>query len=111
MSQQLPDVQATSPDVEVGLNRVGVTGVEKVVEVARPEKRPVVLMADFEVYVDLPSWRKGADMSRNMEVVDEILRSVNRPTASRMSAVTPPNNYSRNTSTPPVRRCEWRPST
>jgi GTP cyclohydrolase-4 len=81
MSQQLPDVQATSPDVEVGLNRVGVTGVEKVVEVARPEKRPVVLMADFEVYVDLPSWRKGADMSRNMEVVDEILETaVSEPT-------------------------------
>jgi GTP cyclohydrolase-4 len=81
MSQQLPDVQATSPDVEVGLNRVGVTGVEKLVEVARPEKRPVVLMADFEVYVDLPSWRKGADMSRNMEVVDEILETaVSEPT-------------------------------
>ena len=81
MSQQLPDVQATSPDVEVGLNRVGVTGVEKLVEVARPEQRPVVLMAEFEVYVDLPSWRKGADMSRNMEVVDEILETaVSEPT-------------------------------
>jgi GTP cyclohydrolase-4 len=81
MSQQLPDVQATSPDVRVGLNRVGVTGVEKLVEVARPEKRPIVLMADFEVYVDLPSWRKGADMSRNMEVVDEILETaVSEPT-------------------------------
>ncbi len=81
MSQQLPDVQATSPDVQVGLNRVGVTGVEKLVEVARPEKRPIVLMADFEVYVDLPSWRKGADMSRNMEVVDEVLETaVSEPT-------------------------------
>jgi len=81
MSQQLPDVQATSPDVQVGLNRVGVTGVEKLVEIGRPEKRPIVLMADFEVYVDLPSWRKGADMSRNMEVVDEILETaVSEPT-------------------------------
>jgi len=81
MSQQLPDVQATSPDVRVGLNRVGVTGVEKLVEVARPEKRPIVLMADFEVYVDLPSWRKGADMSRNMEAVDEVLETaVSEPT-------------------------------
>jgi GTP cyclohydrolase-4 len=27
------------------------------------------------VFVDLPSWRKGADMSRNMEVVDETLEA------------------------------------
>ncbi|MFC7059128.1 GTP cyclohydrolase MptA [Halovenus salina] len=81
MSQQLPDVQADSPDVTVGLNRVGVTGVEKLVKVARPEKRPIVLMAAFDVYVDLPSWRKGADMSRNMEVVDETLEdAVSEPT-------------------------------
>jgi len=73
MSKQLPDVQASRPDVTVGLNRVGVTGVEKLVKLDREERRPIVLMAEFEVYVDLPSWRKGIDMSRNMEVVDEIL--------------------------------------
>mgnify|MGYP003856840745 CR=1 FL=1 len=73
MDGQLPDVQATEPDVAVGLNRVGVTGVEKLVEIERPEKRPYVLMAEFDVFVDLPGWRKGIDMSRNMEVVDEIL--------------------------------------
>ncbi|UPV74956.1 GTP cyclohydrolase MptA [Halorussus limi] len=81
MDEQLPDVQASEPDVTVGLNRVGVTGVKKLVELARPEKRPIVLTAEFEVLVDLPSWRKGADMSRNMEVVDEILEdAVSEPT-------------------------------
>ena len=81
MSQQLPDVQASSPEVTVGLNRVGVTGVEKLVKVARPEQRPIILMAEFEVFVDLPSWRKGADMSRNMEVIDETLEeAVSEPT-------------------------------
>ncbi|TSD09649.1 GTP cyclohydrolase I FolE2 [Haloglomus irregulare] len=73
MSQQLPDVQASRPEVSVGLNRVGVTGVEKLVKLDRAERRPIVLMAEFEVYVDLPKWRKGIDMSRNMEVVDEII--------------------------------------
>lgn len=73
MSRQLPDVQADRPDVTVGLSQVGVTGVEKLVKIARPDERPIVLMADFEVFVDLPSWRKGADMSRNMEVINEIL--------------------------------------
>jgi GTP cyclohydrolase-4 len=75
MSQQLPDVQASSPDVAVGLNHVGVTGVEKLVKVDRAEKRPLIFMAEFEVFVDLPSWRKGADMSRNMEVIDETLEA------------------------------------
>lgn len=73
MSRQLPDVQADRPDVTVGLSQVGVTGVDKLVKLARPEKRPIVLMAEFSVFVDLPSWRKGADMSRNMEVINEIL--------------------------------------
>ncbi len=73
MGLQLPDVQASEPDVSVGLNRVGVTGVEKLVEIDRADDRPYVLMACFDAFVDLPSWRKGADMSRNMEVVDEVL--------------------------------------
>ncbi len=87
MSQQLPDVQATSPDVTVGLNRVGVTGVEKLVKVARPDRRPIVLMAEFEVYVDLPAWRKGADMSRNMQVIDETLEAAVSEPAYRVEDV------------------------
>ncbi|MFL2521390.1 MAG: GTP cyclohydrolase MptA [Halobacteriales archaeon] len=71
--QELPDVQATKPEIEVGLNRVGVKGVKKLIEIERGGERPYVLMATFEALVDLPGFRKGADMSRNMEVIDEIL--------------------------------------
>jgi GTP cyclohydrolase-4 len=87
MSQQLPDVQASSPDVAVGLNRVGVTGVEKLVKIDRDEQRPIVLMAEFDVYVDLPSWRKGADMSRNMEVIDETLEAAVSQSSYRVEDV------------------------
>jgi GTP cyclohydrolase-4 len=87
MSQQLPDVQASSPEVSVGLNRVGVTGVEKLLKLHRPEDRPIVLMAEFEVFVDLPGWRKGADMSRNMEVVDEMLEEAVSEPALRVEDV------------------------
>ncbi|WP_114578310.1 GTP cyclohydrolase MptA [Saliphagus sp. LR7] len=87
MSQQLPDVQADAPDVTVGLSQVGVTGVEKLVKIARNGKRPIVLMAEFEVFVDLPSWRKGADMSRNMEVIDEVLEAATREEAYRTEEV------------------------
>ncbi|SEO65388.1 GTP cyclohydrolase-4 [Halogranum amylolyticum] len=75
MSHQLPDVQATQPDVTVGLSQVGVTGVEKLVKIARDGKRPLILMAEFEVFVDLPGGRKGIDMSRNMQVIDEVLET------------------------------------
>ena len=87
MSKQLPDVQASAPDVTVGLSQVGVTGVEKLVKLAREGKRPIVLMAEFEVFVDLPSWRKGADMSRNMEVIDEVLEAATREEAYRAEHV------------------------
>lgn len=87
MSQQLPDVQASSPTVSIGLNRVGVTGVEKLVEIDRNGGRPTVLMAEFEVFVDLPKWRKGADMSRNMEVIDETLEIAVGDTASGVEDV------------------------
>ncbi|MDS0294247.1 GTP cyclohydrolase MptA [Halogeometricum luteum] len=75
MSHQLPDVQASQPDVTVGLSQVGVTGVDKLVKIARDGKRPLILMAEFEVFVDLPSGRKGIDMSRNMQVIDEVLEA------------------------------------
>jgi len=87
MSHQLPDVQATQPDVTVGLNRVGVTGVEKLVTIERASRRPLILMAEFEVFVDLPSWRKGADMSRNMEVIDETLETAISQPAYRVEDV------------------------
>jgi len=87
MSHQLPDVQASEPDVTVGLSQVGVTGVEKLVKLARDDRRPIVLMAEFEVFVDLPSRRKGIDMSRNMEVIDETLESAVSQPAYRVEDV------------------------
>jgi len=87
MSHQLPDVQASAPDVTVGLSQVGVTGVEKLVKLARGDKRPIVLMAEFEVFVDLPSGRKGIDMSRNLATIDEILEEITREEAYRVEDV------------------------
>lgn len=69
----LPDVQANVPDIPITLTRVGVTDVKKLVEVTRAEKRPVILISKFEIFVDLPSDRKGANLSRNFEAIDEVL--------------------------------------
>ncbi len=70
---QFPDVQASKPNIPINLTRVGVTGVKKLVEIKRKDKRPIVLISSFDIFVDLPSDRKGANLSRNFEAIDEVL--------------------------------------
>lgn len=69
----LPDVQAGNPDVKISLTKVGVTEVKKMVEIARGPKRPIILIPTFDIFVDLPSDRKGANLSRNLAAIDKVL--------------------------------------
>ncbi|MCS3924790.1 GTP cyclohydrolase MptA [Methanosalsum natronophilum] len=71
----LPDVQANKPQIPVNLSRVGVTDVKKLVEIKRKGKRPVVLISTFDIFVNLPSSLKGANLSRNFEAIDEVLEN------------------------------------
>jgi GTP cyclohydrolase-4 len=73
-SKDLPDVQSTIPDVRINLTRVGVKNVKKLVEVSRRDKRPMIFISNFDVFVDLPGSLKGANLSRNFEVIDEVLQ-------------------------------------
>jgi GTP cyclohydrolase-4 len=65
------DVQARSPGVPVGLSRVGVTGVEKVVRI-----RDELFFAQLSCFVDLSREQKGAHMSRFEEVINEAIGEV-----------------------------------
>jgi GTP cyclohydrolase I/GTP cyclohydrolase-4 len=65
------DVQARTPGVPVGLTRVGVTGVEKVVRI-----REELFFARLDCFVDLSRHQKGAHMSRFDEVVNEAIGEV-----------------------------------
>jgi len=65
------DVQSRQPGVPVGLSRVGVTGVEKVVRI-----RDELYFARLECFVDLSHEQKGAHMSRFDEVVNEAIGEV-----------------------------------
>jgi GTP cyclohydrolase IV len=65
------DVQARAPRVAVGLSRVGVTGVEKVIRI-----RDELFFARLECFVDLRGDQKGAHMSRFEEVVNEAIGEV-----------------------------------
>ncbi|MCW3069086.1 MAG: cyclohydrolase FolE2 [Solirubrobacterales bacterium] len=65
------DVQERNPGVPLGLSRVGVTGVEKVVRI-----REELFFARLDCYVDLSHDQKGAHMSRFDEVVNEAIGEV-----------------------------------
>ncbi|UCD93250.1 MAG: GTP cyclohydrolase I FolE2 [Methanobacteriota archaeon] len=64
------------------MTRVGVTGVRKPVQVKRPDK-VVTLNIVVDAFVDLPSNMKGSHLSRNVEVIGEIVdESVREPVSS-----------------------------
>jgi GTP cyclohydrolase I/GTP cyclohydrolase-4 len=65
------DVQSRPPGVPVGLSRVGVTGVEKVVRIGDE-----LFFARLGCFVDLSHEQKGAHMSRFDEVVNEAVGEV-----------------------------------
>jgi GTP cyclohydrolase-4 len=72
----LPDTQDDTPNVPIKLTRVGVTGVKKLLQLERTNKRPIILLPTFDAFVDLPSDQKGVHMSRNPEAISEVLETV-----------------------------------
>ncbi len=71
MPDSVEDVQARRPTVSLGLSRVGVTGVEKVIRI-----RDELFFARLECFVDLGAEQKGAHMSRFEEVVNDAIGEV-----------------------------------
>jgi GTP cyclohydrolase-4 len=70
-----PDVQAQVPGLQIGLSRVGVTGVEKVIRI-RQNGSEQLFYAKLDCFVDLGSRQKGAHMSRFEEVVNQAIGDV-----------------------------------
>jgi GTP cyclohydrolase-4 len=70
-----PDVQAALPATQVGLSRVGVTGVEKVIRV-KTDGVENLFYAEFECFVDLNPQQAGVHMSRFEEIVGEAIDEV-----------------------------------
>lgn len=56
------------------LTRVGITGLKKPAKVSR-NGRHVMLVALIDAFVDLPATQKGSHMSRNVEVITEMIES------------------------------------
>jgi GTP cyclohydrolase IV len=69
----MKDVHALPPDRgRLTLRSVGISGIRKPLSIRRPD-RVNVLAVEFHVAVDLPSERKGSDLSRNAEILAEIV--------------------------------------
>ncbi len=74
-----PDVQSMVPEQKFKITRVGVKNVVKPIQVIR-DGNVVTLVTKIDIFVDLPPSRKGSDMSRNVEVISEIVEeSIKKP--------------------------------
>jgi len=70
----LPDVQSGPSSSNFKITRVGVTSVKKLVPIRRPEKNTTSpLVVKMDLFVDLPASQKGSHMSRNLELVSDII--------------------------------------
>jgi GTP cyclohydrolase IV len=66
------DLQASAPEVRIGLSRAGVTGVQKAVRMQHGGQDALV-SAEIDCFVDLDPAQKGVHMSRFPELFEEAI--------------------------------------
>jgi GTP cyclohydrolase IV len=69
------DLQASAPEVRLGLSRAGVTGLNKAIRIRYGETEKLIA-AEIECTVDLGSAQKGVHMSRFPELFAEAIEEV-----------------------------------
>src|SRR3954453_17163020 len=69
------DLQASAPEIQLGLTRAGVTGVEKAIRI-RHEGHEKTFAAEISCTVDLDPGQKGVHMSRFPELFGEAIDTV-----------------------------------
>jgi GTP cyclohydrolase I/GTP cyclohydrolase-4 len=67
-----PDLQASVPEVRIGLSRVGVTGVQKAIRLQH-DGQDALVSAEIDCFVDLDADQKGVHMSRFPELFGEAI--------------------------------------
>lgn len=71
----LQDLQASPPDVRIGLSRAGVSRVRKAIRIRYGESEKLI-SADIDCTVDLDPKQKGVHMSRFPELFEEAIEEV-----------------------------------
>jgi GTP cyclohydrolase-4 len=69
------DLQASQPEVRIGLSRAGVSGVAKAIRIRYGESEKLIA-AEIECTVDLDPAQKGVHMSRFPELFEEVIEHV-----------------------------------
>src|SRR5204863_9909955 len=69
------DLQASTPEIALGLSRAGVTGVQKAVRIGRGAREKLIA-ATIDCTVDLDPSQKGVHMSRFPELFEEAIEGV-----------------------------------
>ena len=70
-TETMPDVQSHADDRKVPINKVGVKEIRHPITLARQDGGTCQTVADINMFVSLPSDRKGTHMSRFLEVLNE----------------------------------------
>src|SRR5256886_10830733 len=69
------DLQASLPEVQLGISRAGVMGASKAIRISYGEHEKLIA-ADIECTVDLDPAQKGVHMSRFPELFEEAIEEV-----------------------------------
>ncbi|MGH3003722.1 MAG: GTP cyclohydrolase, FolE2/MptA family, partial [Gaiellaceae bacterium] len=69
------DLQASLPEIAIGLTRAGVTGVQKAIRI-RHDGHEKTFSAEISCTVDLDPAQKGVHMSRFQELFEEAIEGV-----------------------------------
>jgi GTP cyclohydrolase-4 len=69
------DLQASTPEVRIGLSRAGVTGISKAIRIRYGEVEKLIA-AELDCTVDLDPAQKGVHMSRFPELFEEAIETV-----------------------------------
>jgi GTP cyclohydrolase IV len=82
----MKDVHATAPaQGRLQLRSVGLSGIRKPLSIQRPD-RVHVLSATLHLAIDLPAERKGSDLSRDAEILAEVVDRTAETPASSLEA-------------------------
>ncbi len=81
------DLQNETPGISVGLDRVGLTGVDRIIRLAS-RGRPEYLPATMNLWIDLGPESKGAHMSRFTVAVEEAANETLQRTAPNIETLT-----------------------
>ncbi len=80
------DVQASEPDVGVGLSRVGVTNLRRMIQLTT-DGRSTPLYADLDLFVDLNPEQAGVHMSRFSDVLESLVEDLSLEPSSDIESL------------------------